>query len=554
MSTVALPAARAQKAAGRSPLRLFSDLSIKFKIITMAVLALVVTGAVGLTGQLAASRINDDGTMIAQVMARRATAALEGRANWAGLRRDMLLMLVSSDPATVKSAQADVTDGLGDVDKAIAELQQIGLDSGDAALLSDQIAPNLAKATEIWRTKLEPIAQNVDLSQADYDRFVKIFSGQFSDAAGPVKDGFSSIADNAKAEMSASSAKQGREAHSAIVRIWLFTGVGALVLLLLGFWIATMISRSVAKVRDALQALARGDLTHRAAVDSRDEVGQMAQALSEAQDSLTAAVNEINGTSGTLAGSAEELSAVSAQVSSNSEQATAQATALGSTANEVSSNVQTVAAGTEQMSASIREIAQSSSEASRVAGSAVSEAATATETVGKLGASSAEIGNVVKVITSIAEQTNLLALNATIEAARAGEAGKGFAVVAEEVKQLAQETARATEDISQRVEAIQGDTEAAMAAIARIAQTIEDVNSYQTTIASAVEEQSATTSEMARTIADTARGASSIATDVSSVAEVSRSSSQGIGEAQRAASELANLAGNLQELVGRFRV
>ena len=158
----------------------------------------------------------------------------------------------------------------------------------------------------------------------------------------------------------------------------------------------------------------------------------------------------------------EELSAVVEQMSGSAEETSAQAGLVSAAAEEVSRNVQTVATGTEEMSASIREIAQNATEAARVAAQAVGVAETTNATVAKLGESSAEIGNVVKVITSIAEQTNLLALNATIEAARAGEAGKGFAVVANEVKELAQETRKATEDIGQRIEAIQADTAAAV--------------------------------------------------------------------------------------------
>ena len=190
------------------------------------------------------------------------------------------------------------------------------------------------------------------------------------------------------------------------------------------------------------------------------------------------------GSADAVAASSEELSASSAQISASAEETSAQSGVVSSAAEEVSRNVATVAAGAEEMGASIREIATNAAEASEVAAKAVTAAATTTATVAKLGESSAEIGNVVKVITSIAEQTNLLALNATIEAARAGEAGKGFAVVANEVKELAQETAKATEDIARRVLAIQGDTTAAVAAIEEISSIVAQISDRQTTIAS----------------------------------------------------------------------
>ncbi|WP_299954725.1 methyl-accepting chemotaxis protein [uncultured Modestobacter sp.] len=177
-----------------------------------------------------------------------------------------------------------------------------------------------------------------------------------------------------------------------------------------------------------------------------------------------------------------------------------------------------------------------------------------TRTVGKLGDSSQEIATVVKLINGIAEQTNLLALNATIEAARAGEAGKGFAVVASEVKELAQETARATEDISKRVEAIQGDTAGAVAAIEEISSVIGQINDYQATIAAAVEEQTATTNEMNRNVAEAASSSRSIATAISGLAAGTQQTNEGVAEAQRSAADLARMSDELQDAVRRFTV
>ena len=181
-------------------------------------------------------------------------------------------------------------------------------------------------------------------------------------------------------------------------------------------------------------------------------------------------------------------------------------------------------------------------------------AETTNTTVSRLGASSREIGDVVKVISSIAEQTNLLALNATIEAARAGEVGKGFAVVAKEVKELAQETARATEDISRRVEAIQADTAGAVDAIGQISAVIAEINDFQMTIASAVEEQTATTNEMNRNVLEAANGSQGIASNVAGIADSAAQSLSGVTDAQREAGELAEMGAQLEEAVGRFRV
>jgi methyl-accepting chemotaxis protein len=255
--------------------------------------------------------------------------------------------------------------------------------------------------------------------------------------------------------------------------------------------------------------------------------------------------------SSSLASASSELTMISQSMAANAEEASAQAGVVSAAAEQVSSNIQTVSASAEEMTASIREIAKSATEAARVATAAVKVAETTNATVGKLGESSAEIGKVIKVITSIAQQTNLLALNATIEAARAGEAGKGFAVVANEVKELAKETAKATEDISQKIEAIQGDTRGAVAAIGQISSIIGQINDIQNTIASAVEEQTATTNEIGRNVSEAAKGSTDIARNITGVAEAARQTAAGAGETQKASTELSRMAGELQALVAR---
>jgi methyl-accepting chemotaxis protein len=209
----------------------------------------------------------------------------------------------------------------------------------------------------------------------------------------------------------------------------------------------------------------------------------------------------------TLSSSSEELTAVSQQMAGNAEETAVQANVVSAASAEVSKNVASVASASGQMQASIREISKNANDSARVAKNAVNVASTTNETMKQLGESSREIGNVIKVITSIAQQTNLLALNATIEAARAGEAGKGFAVVANEVKELAKQTANATEEISQKSEAIQGVTKGAVTAIEEISTIINQINDdISNSIASAVEEQTATTNEIGRSVNEAAQG------------------------------------------------
>jgi methyl-accepting chemotaxis protein len=301
-----------------------------------------------------------------------------------------------------------------------------------------------------------------------------------------------------------------------------------------------------------VDAAADGDLTKPVKVGGTDAIGRLGEGLSRFFADLRGSIAGIAKHVTALSRASESLTAVSQQMSVNAEETAAQANVVSAAAEQVSHNVQTVATGTEEMGASIREIAKNASDAARVATHAVKVADMANSTVGKLGASSAEIGKVVKVITSIAQQTNLLALNATIEAARAGEAGKGFAVVANEVKELAKETAKATEDIGQKIEAIQGDTKGAVAAIREIGEIINQINDIQTTIASAVEEQTATTNEMGRNVTEAAKGALEIASSVTSVARAAEETTTGTVDTKQQAAALATMAAELGDLVRRF--
>ena len=347
--------------------------------------------------------------------------------------------------------------------------------------------------------------------------------------------------------------QEARDAYvSARTLTLLIIGLGLAVSVVLALLIVRSVMAPVQRVREVLDQVAGGDLSVRAGETGGAELGEVARSLDTTLDSLSDVLRLVGNSAGRLASASQALNTGAAAIADNARTATGQADVVVASAGDVAASVDTVATGSSQMEAAIREISQNASEASRVAGQAVTVAENTTRTVGKLGDSSQEIATVVKLINGIAEQTNLLALNATIEAARAGEAGKGFAVVASEVKELAQETARATEDISQRVQAIQADTAGAVQAIGEISSVIGQINDYQATIAAAVEEQTATTNEMNRNVAEAAGSSQDIARAITGLASGAQETNARVTEAQESATELSRMSGDLQSAVRRF--
>ena len=315
----------------------------------------------------------------------------------------------------------------------------------------------------------------------------------------------------------------------------------------------TNIGKLIDDTDELAKAAAEGKLGKRA--DAGKHKGDYRKIVEGINKTLEMVVEPLKVTAqnaSTLASSSEELTAVSQQMAGNAEETATQANVVSAASEEVSKNVASVASASEEMQASIREIAKNANESARVAKNAVNVAHSTNETVKKLGESSQEIGNVIKVITSIAQQTNLLALNATIEAARAGEAGKGFAVVANEVKELAKQTAKATEDIGQKIEAIQGDTKGAVTAIEEISNIINQVNDISNSIASAVEEQTVTTNEIGHSVTEAAKGVGDIAKNIGGVALAAKNTTQGANDTQKASAELSHMAAQLQKVVSRF--
>jgi methyl-accepting chemotaxis protein len=461
-----------------------------------------------------------------------------------GIRADVMSALYASsakDRATfnVDEIVDHVRDIVADFDAAAA--------SAPASFQPrfSEIRPRLQSYADLASSLVATAATDKTRGKQGLPRFMALF-GQLEEDLGAV--------DSALLAEVNQSEQDGRAVARNGQRLNIGVGVTALVtLLLVSLWILRSIRRPLQRMVEALRSVARRDLTTPMPSGGRDELGDMAEALSQALAPIRETLRGVGDGLASMVQTGTELDGVSTELNQAAQDSAAKADVVATSAQQVSGAVEEMASATSGMRESIASIAQQTSAAASVAADAVRAAQATSADVGRLTTASQEIGEIVRAITSIAEQTNLLALNATIEAARAGAAGKGFAVVATEVKDLAQETARATDDITEKITSIQEMTGHTAHAISEISGVIDRISADQASIATAVEQQSAATSDIARSVSEVTLRAGQIAENIALIAASAAATSRGAGATRDSAVLLGSTARRVEDLVEQFR-
>lgn len=525
---------------------LVSDLSVRTSLTTLVALTGIVAIVIGALSLSRMSTVAQSGRDIYSeaLIPSRDIAVI--RENVRLYRYQGLTMVTSTDSGLVADAKTAMGVAKDLIDTKISDYSSRDIGSRQRAALESfatawQDFQNLGDQA----TALKAAGKNAEWAAFRKEKV----SPKLTEALGYMDE--LSAATDARADAALRDADN--DYHGARVLVLTVLVIGLILAVLVALLMASGVIRPLRQFSDVLNAVADGDLTRDSGISSRNEFGEMGGALARATAQMRGAVGALAGGGEALAARAAELQSAAQNMASGADRTAGDVHQIGDAVVEVNNRVGAVATGAEEMGAAIREIAVNAAEAASVAQEAVGASDTAEQLMTRLGRSSAEIGDVVKVITMIAEQTNLLALNATIEAARAGESGKGFAVVAGEVKDLAQETTKATENISQRVSAIQTDTGTAVDAISKIAGIIGRINEFQTTIASAVEQQSAVTGGMAADLSAAAVGAELIGDGIKQVTGVADDNRQAAHATASAAADLTQLSDNLQGMVRSFR-
>jgi methyl-accepting chemotaxis protein len=571
-------------------MRLIKNLPLEWKlkgIATVSLGALLLVGLIGVEAVTALERALSRVSVTAATLRNHMASDMKHDA----IRGDAFRLANAHQPSEAQAAVAELREHMGEFRALLQENEALALDPEQRRVLDDvrpKIEAYLSNADAFATLALSDPAQ-LEAALPDLERQFALLEDPMGHAADSIQRSVADADADARRTVRAS--------------LWQLVIIGLLALGVVAFLVRSVHLALAGPIRSAahvLTALARGDLSQRVEAHGEDEIAQMARALGAAQQALHESVNELRlliqasrdgqlgvrsrverfqgvfaelvggmnallesssepirfmlGSAEALTAASSELTRVSGNLNQSAVETASQVSAAATAAAQVSATAQSLASSTEQMGATIREIAKNATDSAHVAGQAVDVAEATNAVVAQLGESAASIGKVIKVITSIAKQTNLLALNATIEAARAGEAGKGFAVVANEVKDLARETATATEDVQRSVAPIQTNTQRAIGAIGTIDGIIRKINVMSTAIASAVEQQSATTNEMERHVVDVAAGSGSITDSIGTVSAAARTTATGATHTEHAARALARLTADLERLTARYSV